>query len=144
MGRIESQIKYAKTEKGKATQTRYRQSAKGRAKRKVNSALFYQRHLARVKLRVRNKALRKRYGITVEEYNLMFERQNGLCACCGNPETLVNKFTGELQKLSVDHDHVTGLNRGLTCARCNRFVIPAVEHWAAIIPAAKKYLKILG
>lgn len=39
----------------------------------------------------------------------LMEMQHGLCALCGSG--------GELQ---ADHDHKTGLLRGLLCRRCNR------------------------
>ena len=58
------------------------------------------------------KGLLKRYNLTVQEYEQMYQAQNGLCAVCGNPQV-----TGK--QLSVDHDHVTGLVRGLLCVRCN-------------------------
>ena len=59
----------------------------------------------------------KKYGITVAEYDAMFERQKGLCAICGQPEA-ANR-DGEAFRLAVDHDHGTGKVRGLLCASCN-------------------------
>ena len=41
----------------------------------------------------------------------MFEAQGGLCAICHKPQTT--------RKLAVDHDHESGLIRGLLCTRCN-------------------------
>jgi len=38
--------------------------------------------------------------------------QGGVCAICAKA-----CVTG--QNLSVDHDHVTGANRGLLCRKCN-------------------------
>lgn len=57
------------------------------------------------------------FGITVDEYNQMLERQNGLCAICRNPETAVR--SGRVLPLSVDHDHETGVVRALLCGNCN-------------------------
>ena len=56
--------------------------------------------------------LRNKYGITLEEYEAMFNAQQGLCAICGEPQN--NKL------LSVDHDHDTDIVRGLLCDSCNR------------------------
>lgn len=53
--------------------------------------------------------LRRKYGITPEEYDELLERQGGTCALC--PAT---------QRLCVDHDHDTGRIRGLLCAAHNR------------------------
>lgn len=50
-----------------------------------------------------------RYGITVSERDRLYREQSGLCAICGKPYSI----------LSVDHDHKTGLVRGLLCKRCN-------------------------
>jgi len=58
--------------------------------------------------------LEKNYGISVEEYNRMFEDQSGCCAICLKP--YIHEFH---KKLSVDHCHVTGLVRGLLCHPCN-------------------------
>lgn len=63
--------------------------------------------------KVRAKALRYRiravYGLTPEQYQKMWEDQNGQCAfpSCGKPIEV------------VDHDHKTGITRGLLCHTCN-------------------------
>jgi len=60
---------------------------------------------------VRNQTYKSRYGITLEDYNNMYEAQSGLCAICF-------KSSGA-RRLSVDHNHTTGAVRGLLCHRCN-------------------------
>lgn len=67
-----------------------------------------------VKERIRNSKLLKQYGITSKDYESMLETQNFCCAGCGEHE---DSFT---RKLNVDHDHETGLVRGLLCGGCNR------------------------
>lgn len=59
------------------------------------------------------KQLKKLYNITIEDYNLMFKNQNGLCSICGRHQSEL------VRKLQVDHDHVNGKIRGLLCSRCN-------------------------
>ena len=59
----------------------------------------------------RNNNLKRRYNITLEEYNILFEKQNGKCAICNKKQ--INK------QLAVDHDHNTGKVRGLLCQNCN-------------------------
>ena len=54
----------------------------------------------------------KRYGLTLEDYNRMFEAQSGRCAICS--------VSVEGARLCVDHDHGTGKVRGLLCSLCNR------------------------
>lgn len=53
----------------------------------------------------------KRYGVTIEKYNQMFEAQNGVCAICGE--------ASNDKSLAVDHDHQTKVVRGLLCISCN-------------------------
>lgn len=66
----------------------------------------------------KNVKLKSLYGITLEQYRALEIQQQGECRICGNPETEVTN--GKSQRLSVDHDHVTGMVRGLICRNCNR------------------------
>ena len=59
--------------------------------------------------------LKKRYGLSLEDYDRMFEEQGCGCMICGE----VNKSG---YRLAVDHDHQTGKVRGLLCQNCNRRV----------------------
>ena len=68
---------------------------------------------------LRRSTYKKRYGITVVEYERLLLVQNGNCAVCEEQETRVHHITGKPQRLAVDHDHVTGEVRGLVCHRCN-------------------------
>ena len=52
-----------------------------------------------------------RYGLTPEDYHVMFEAQDGVCAICGT--------SPDERPLNIDHDHETGQVRGLLCGRCN-------------------------
>lgn len=61
----------------------------------------------------RNAELIREYGITLQQYNVMFNLQEGRCKCC-------LRHQRELPKtLSVDHCHLTGKVRGLLCSKCN-------------------------
>jgi len=60
----------------------------------------------------------KKYGITPDEYDVMFAKQEGKCAAGKQAETHRNQFG--IVSLAVDHDHLTGDVRGLLCGRCNR------------------------
>ncbi len=60
----------------------------------------------------RTENLRRRYGLSNEEYQEMLDAQQGVCAICGK-ECRKNLF------LSVDHNHRTGAVRGLLCDDCN-------------------------
>lgn len=64
----------------------------------------------------RNHKLKHRYNISLDEYNIMFNNQNGCCWIC-------NIHQNELDKpLYVDHCHDTNKIRGLLCHKCNCFI----------------------
>jgi hypothetical protein len=65
----------------------------------------------KVKITRRKVSLKKKYGITVDEYNLKLEAQQHKCAVCGGVDN--NK------SLAVDHCHKTGKIRDLLCMSCN-------------------------
>lgn len=65
-------------------------------------------------------ALKRKYNLTVEQYNEMFEKQNGLCAICFQPEKSLYK--GKPYRLAVDHCHKSSNVRGLLCRDCNQIL----------------------
>lgn len=73
-------------------------------KRKAHSKAWY---LAN-KDKARAYKLKYSYGLTPEEYQEMYDTQDGLCAICH-----------ESPIECVDHDHSTNKVRGLLCSRCN-------------------------
>lgn len=56
--------------------------------------------------------VQKVYGLQPGEYGQIYVFQGQVCAIC-------SRATGATRALSVDHDHVTGLVRGLLCRPCN-------------------------
>ena len=85
-----------------------------------------------VKAQERSTYLRRKYGLTLEEYEALLEAQGGCCAICRrepNPNI----------SLHVDHDHETGQVRRLLCVRCNNGVA-LFEEDPSILRAAAVYL----
>ena len=72
------------------------------------------------------------YGINDDQYYELLRSQGGVCAIC-----LKTCLTG--QRLSVDHDHKTGLVRGLLCHNCNHG-LGKFKDDPELLLAAAKYL----
>jgi Recombination endonuclease VII len=68
---------------------------------------------AEKKLKSWGKRLMDNYRLTVYQWQTIYKHQGGVCCICLRPERRPN------QKLAVDHDHKTGLIRGLACSQCN-------------------------
>ena len=84
--------------------------------------------------RYRRKDLKRYFGITIEEYNQMFNAQNGCCAIC-------RKHQSEFKRnLAVDHCHLTGQIRGLLCGECNTGLGKFKDN-LELLDKAKEYLK---
>jgi hypothetical protein len=72
----------------------------------------------------KNTKLKIKFGITLEQYEEMLERQSGVCWICKRPEPT--------RALAVDHDHTTGAVRGLLCTACNNMLGTARENVDAL------------
>jgi hypothetical protein len=66
----------------------------------------------------RKRRLRHYYGLSLDDYDKLFAKQNGLCAICGRPERRL-RSNGDPFNLSVDHNHKTSTVRSLLCYTCN-------------------------
>ena len=66
----------------------------------------------RAKNRYFSARLQREFGITEATYTHLLELQGGRCAIC---RTLPKR-----RRLDVDHNHRTGMVRGLLCEHCNR------------------------
>lgn len=94
--------------------------------------LEYSRHRYATSQRVRdlrrNNYLRSVYGLSLEDFQRMLEEQDGVCAICEQPETVMRSGMTRPLPLSVDHDHACCPGpkscgecvRGLLCAGCNK------------------------
>lgn len=82
--------------------------------------------------------LEKYYGMTMDDYDKILDRQGGVCAICKKAETTKSKL-GRIKSLAVDHDHATGDIRGLLCQKCNT-LLGLVEENTEIVNLALSYL----
>jgi hypothetical protein len=78
--------------------------------------------------------LRNKFGMTVEQYNEILDKQEGKCAICGSTPDNLGK------RLAVDHDHVSGKKRGLLCTTCN-VVLGLFKDNVARFVSAVEYLQ---
>lgn len=69
------------------------------------------------KARKRKYILKTRYGISIEQWNDMYEEQKGQCPIC-----LLHMNDCVEKQLHVDHCHKTGKVRGLLCSTCNKAI----------------------
>lgn len=60
----------------------------------------------------REQRLKRQYGLEPGEYEQIFEHQGRVCAIC-------QQSPKEGKNLHVDHNHLTGLTRGLLCWQDN-------------------------
>lgn len=75
-----------------------------------------------------------RYNMTLEEYNVMYEKQDKKCLICNIEFPL-----GTLKGLCVDHDHITNKVRALLCTSCNT-LLGKIENNPAIIKNIECYI----
>jgi hypothetical protein len=124
-----------------------------RAQHRAHSKGFYGRHPDRSKAYskawqernpdkyravLRDSHLKTNFGLERGEYVRMLARQNGVCAICRRPETVM--LHGKIKRLAVDHCHTTNVVRGLLCACCNLAIGYAGDD-ALRLRAAANYLE---
>lgn len=62
----------------------------------------------------------RKYNLMIEQYEKLIKQQNGKCAIC-------LKKCSSGKRLAVDHNHKTGMVRGLLCTNCNAMIAHAKE-----------------
>lgn len=84
------------------------------------------------KLRRRDRDLKNKYGISLEQYNDILNLQGGGCKLCGNKM--------KKDALNTDHCHETGRIRGILCWMCNTALGTLGDNIVGL-EKAMKYLK---
>ncbi len=81
---------------------------------------------------------KRTYGLSLDEYQDMFERSEHKCNICGSEGFRINSKAKNT--LCVDHDHETGKIRGLLCHNCNR-ALGLLQDDTTLLEKAIKYLE---
>jgi hypothetical protein len=94
--------------------------------------------------------LKKKFGLTLSDYNSILKTQNYCCAIC---QTHIDDYVSQCdgsesvfaqrkskQNFSVDHCHETGKIRGLLCYNCNLLLGNAKDR-IHLLSSAIDYLK---
>lgn len=80
--------------------------------------------------------LKKKYGMTPEQFDTMLEAQGGRCAVC------LSDDPGTRRRFFVDHCHNTKAVRGILCHHCNS-AIGLFKDSTATLTRAIQYLRCL-
>lgn len=85
------------------------------------------------RLSEKKRRLRIKFGMTLDDYNQLFEKQNNACAICLDSERGKRDW-------HLDHDHTTGKVRGILCHWCNLMLGHARDS-EDILEAGMRYLQ---
>lgn len=116
----------------------YIQEGKHDWRTKEGKSAQQREYRATISDQLRDYRMRTEFGISLKDYRTMLERQRGVCAICGQPET--TKRNGKTRWLAVDHCHFTGKVRGLLCGNCNPMIGYAKDN-VAVLEKAIEYLR---
>jgi hypothetical protein len=106
-----------------------------RAADKIRSAAYY----AKFPDKYVEYDLRRKYGMSGQQYYDMLAKQKNVCAVKGCGATQGNRKSS----LSVDHCHKTGKVRGLLCSRCN-LTLGKVRDDVGLLLSLAEYLDETG
>jgi hypothetical protein len=75
------------------------------------STIWTKANPKKVRVIRRRGKIKQKYGISTEEYHVMYIEQGKVCAIC--------KLAHDRRPMNIDHCHKTGKVRGLLCDKCN-------------------------
>jgi len=76
---------------------------------------------------------KKKYNITLEQFEQMKLSQNNCCAICGKP---LKDGRGS----NIDHNHESGRIRGVLCHKCNT-ALGLLDDNVLLVDGMKNYLQ---
>tara|TARA_Y100000768_G_scaffold282083_1_gene216917 strand:+ start:219 stop:767 length:549 start_codon:yes stop_codon:yes gene_type:complete len=122
--KLEYQKKYVQENREKVLESKKKYYQDNKEEQLENKKTYYQDNKEEIKKKNarhyrdnidhhRDYHLKRKFGIGLNEYNLLLESQDYACAICGS-----KKPSGR-GNFHVDHCHKTGRVRGLLCHYCN-------------------------
>jgi len=106
-----------------------------------HKALYEERHPGQMTVLKRNWKLRNRwakYGLTNDEFLVLFDLQDRKCAICGKLLILDSQERSEWPHL--DHEHKTNRARAILCGTCN-LGLGSFRDDPALLEAAAEYCR---
>lgn len=102
----------------------------------IRSKEYRKAEYKRNKETYRENSYKRKFNISIEDYNYLFNKQNGLCSICKG------KFVGrkDARHFAIDHNHKTKKIRGLLCSNCNKLLGMCKDN-IEILKLAIKYLR---
>ena len=74
---------------------------------------YYHKNKEYFKGKAHKHHLKRKYGMTPEDFNALFEKQGRVCGICKRPDP------ESKMGWCTDHNHQTGQVRGILCRGCN-------------------------
>ena len=93
---------------------------------------YRKNNFKKLKIQNRKSDLKRKYNISLGEYDELLNKQKKVCAICNKNPSNIN--------LSVDHCHDSNNIRGLLCSECNF----GLGNFKDSIKLLKKAIKYLG
>ena len=129
-GRMGKDSKYYNSPKELAYRKKYKQRPEVKERHRIATRNYY--HTPNGKAAGRRQSLKRLYNISIEQYDMLFNSQHGVCAICSKPQR-------DNRKLFVDHDHETNKVRGLLCDKCN-FILGLSGESPSVLQEGINYL----
>lgn len=129
----EKRREYAKKYYQKNKQKHYEKTKKWQEENKKKAYTYHKKWKTNNKDKVKDTYLKKTYGISLVDWNILFEKQGNCCAICSLTSP------GRNNSWATDHDHTTNKVRGILCHDCN-LGIGLFKDSASLMIYAAKYV----
>jgi hypothetical protein len=112
-----------------------RRSPESTERRKIAARTYMQTYNKRDKVKIlqRRAHVKRKFNMTLEQYDEMLTAQGGVCAIC-------KQTNRNFQNLVIDHCHKTNKVRALLCQWCNQ-AIGRLNDDPILVRAAAQYLE---